>query len=391
MPGLVLYCMGSPFRRVARVEFVYGASSVQALDPVAPLLDADVYDNVGVVFVPDIYSVWPEVGLFPRVTTYREVLEGLEEFMGRKCGIRLAPRMCGRVRFFAVPWSGVMGAWRFTGWLGDALMFMAYRVAEVISERRPSTVYVVWGEDTHPALGWAVGAAGLLASALAGAGYKLVYAEPRPYPAEKGAESILYDVEELDWMAAARRLAGMCCGAGGGRLLEARTPKAARLARLDAVSSSRDYSYTLATCRFYCEGMLLPLLYQACGAQDPLSKLARLLGDAVEAYVAATELHKKVVGGNLVHHLTVNLHSLQTLVGGVALEAAILHELRRRGLSCEQLYREGLEERVVREVASLLGLRGDSTPAECVEARDGRIRLAEGCMAKLRRSLSAQG
>jgi hypothetical protein len=395
--GVVAYCMGSPFRRVPRVEYVYGGVSVQALDPVAPLVEGEVYDNVGVVFVPDIYSVWPDVGLFPRVSGYDEVLGGLEEFMARKCGVRLSPGMCGRVRFRVVPWSGVMGAWRFTGLLGDATLFMVHGLLEVLEGvPRVSSVYALMGEDTHPALGMGVVWASMAVSSLYNAVFRLVYAEPRPYPAEKGAESILYDAAALDATGAAVRLSWEARLPARARLLEPRTPKAARRLGGGGVFSG-EYAdavrLTLASLAFFRRGMLLPLVYQACGARDPLGKVRGVVSQAVDAYVGMSELHKKIVGGNLVHHLTVNLDVLLGFLAGASLEAVVLKLLGERGVSCEELYGKGVPSGLLGELASRLQLPGDSTPEECVEAVDERARLREGCLSRLRRTVlrEAQG
>jgi hypothetical protein len=390
--GIAVYCMGSPFRKVPRVEYVYSGVAVQALDPIAPLVEGEVYDNKGVVFVPDIYSVWPEVGLFPKVSSYDELLEGFEEFLARKCSIRLSPAMCKRVSFKVIPWSGVMGAWRFTGLLGDAMLFMAYSMIELADQFAPiSTVYVVVGEDTHPALAIGLSWASMAVAALTSANYKLLYAEPRPFPVEKGAESILYDMLELDYLEAARKLAHETStrSQSAFKLLKPRTPKAARFVgeailpkdQLEAVKM------TVATLAFYERGMITPLIYQACGAKNPFSKLKTILTHAINVYIKATELHKKIVGGTLMHHLTVDINALLSLLAGSSLEAAILQILKDEGLGCEEVYENGIPVETLRKLTSKLSIVSDSTPSNCIEALGNRVRLAKGCLSKLRRNI----
>ncbi|WP_048061598.1 hypothetical protein [Hyperthermus butylicus] len=228
MPGAVLYAMGSPFRRLPRVEYVYGAASGEGLDPVAALLDDNVFDNIGLVFVADIYSVWPEVGVFPRATGYSEVVSGLEGFMSRRCGIRLSPRLCRRIVYRVVPWRGVMGGWRFTGGPGDALAYMVYGAASLVSSRRVDRVYVVLGEDEPSGLAWLAVYAGLVAAAAAGASLSIVAAEPRPFPAKGGRDRIeLTEVESYGWETVVRLLIERAAGVASGRLLVPRTPRVA--------------------------------------------------------------------------------------------------------------------------------------------------------------------
>ena len=387
MTGLAIYAMGSPFKRLPRVEYVYGAASGEGLDPVAPLLDDNMFDNHAIVFVADIYSVWPEVGAFPRAVSYREVRDTLREFMERRCGIRLSPRLCRRLDYHVVPWRGVMGAWRFTGGPGDALAYMFLAVAETVSSSgRLSTIYVVTGEDEPAGLARLAETAGLLASALTGAPLVIVSSEPRPYPPEHKRPLVeLVEAEQLEpWQATGLLVYRAAIGAKARRLLESRTPKGIAARRF----SSEEIELTLASLAFARRGYLLPLAYQACGAGDPIGKLAAILSRAVELYEESTQLSKKPIGGTLVHHVGFNTAAVLALAAGAAVEAAVLRSIGRQ--ACEELYSNGLSTDALEKIRSAYGYPGpDATPRKCITESNGRLRLAEGCLKKLRQTVLA--
>ncbi|WP_048061599.1 hypothetical protein [Hyperthermus butylicus] len=130
---------------------------------------------------------------------------------------------------------------------------------------------------------------------------------------------------------------------------------------------------------------MVPLIYSACNAGDPLAKLFSGLGEAIEAYSAASQLSKKPVGGTLVHHLGFELGGVAGFAAGAAVEAAVL---RVTGNVCDQVYSDGVDSSIVERAAKLLGFPGDATPRSCLAASaGGGLRLIEGCLRRLRDSV----
>ncbi|ALL00592.1 hypothetical protein Pyrde_0542 [Pyrodictium delaneyi] len=377
MPGLAVYVMGSPFRRSEKLEYVYGAAAAEALDPVAPLLDPNVYDSTGLVLVPDIYSVWPQVSAFPRSESYSEVLEKLQSYMERHCGLRLPLSACRRTVYRAVPWRGVMGGWRFTATPGDALAFTLYAVLETVqqSRRPPSVIRVLLDEEGHSALQALSLEAAAAAAALIGAGLEAVAAEQRPYPAKRGDAVELIEYMSMDSIGALRYTVSLAPGKLPKRMLEPRTPKGR------APAPGREQLLTLLSLLFARRRWLLPLTYSACGAGDPAGKLTKLLHRAIEAYIAATQLSKKKIGGIMMHHLGFQLEAVRALAAGAAVEAAAARTIRSL-YDCEDVYRKGLPSRVLEALEEVLG--PDDTPRECLEEGEAGPRLREGCLRKLR-------
>lgn len=375
--------MGSPFRRSERLEYVYGAAAAEALDPVAPLLDPNTYDNTGLVLVPDIYSVWPQVGAFPRSEAYSEVVEKLRGYMERHCGLRLPLSACRRTSYHVVPWRGVMGGWRFTAAPGDALAFMLYAVLETArqSRRPPESVYVVLDEEGHSALQALSLEAAAAAAALLGARLEAVAAEQRPYPARRGDTVELVEYASMDWLQAARYLMSLAPSKPPKRLLEPRTPRGR------APAPGREHTLTLISLLFARRRWLLPLAYSACGAGDPAAKLAGILRGAVDAYTAATQLSKKRIGGVLAHHLVFPAEVVRALAAGAAVEA-VAARLIRELYGCEDVYRRGLPPRVLEALEERLG--PDDTPRECLGEGEAGPRLREGCLRRLRETVAEE-
>ena len=188
MQGILIYPEGSPFKRTRRAEYRYGAVSVEADEPYAPVIapEADAADKA-LALVPDIYMVWPEVGAATGAESYSHALEMLEDYMQRSCSRRLPPRLCTRVAYAAVPWSGEMGGWRFNAAPGDHILHTLAAAARLAAEAqesrpRPRRVYILYSEEQHPAQHASARPAALLAAASLHATLVELVQEPQPYP-----------------------------------------------------------------------------------------------------------------------------------------------------------------------------------------------------------------
>ncbi len=382
MPGLVVYAMGNPFRRQRRVEYVYGPSSAESIDPYAPLVNDEVYDNEGIVLVADIYSVWPEVGAFPHSQTYSEVVEKLEAYMTRTCSLRLTPRLCRRVAFIPVPWRGLMGGWRFTGTPGDTLLAAVYGMLARLGagSKKVNTVYYVLDDEEGPAFKHVGLEAAKLLATLLGANLKLVAAEPKPYPMPSNPVIVVDDVETIDGTQLLRMLIHSL-GKPPLNPLQQVTPR--RVLRLRKLEK---YVLTIASALMATKGYLIPLFYQACGARNPISKTVNILDAVFKAYMEATELSKKPVGGILRHHLSVNPTAIKALIAGAAIESRVLDEMRAVGVDCEEVYSGGVPKRLLERLEENL-MVADKTPHTCLAEGSGTVRLREGCLRRLRESL----
>ncbi|KSW11747.1 hypothetical protein CF15_02735 [Pyrodictium occultum] len=384
MPGLAVYAMGSPFKRLPRLEFVYGAASAEALDPLAALLDPNVYDNRGLVLVPDVYSVWPQVGAFPRSQSYREVLDRLQDYMVRRCGLRLGTVACARASYATVPWRGLMGGWRFTGLPGDAhaAVLSALLAAALRERRRPGTVYVVLGEEGHGALQAVVLEAAAATAALLGARLEAVAAEPRPFPAETRQVVELHAYSSTGWSGCLLHTLSLAPEEPlPWRLLEPRTPRGR------PPPPSREELLTLQSLVMARRRWLVALVYSGCGAWDPASKLHGIISRALEAYIDATQLSKRKVGGTVAHHLGFNHGMVRALAAAAAAEAAALRSLGGPA-ACEQVYRRGVPREALKRLEALLG--PDATPSECLEEAQHGPKLRDGCMKRLRAEAAEQ-
>ena len=383
MPGLVVYAMGSPFKRQPVVEYVYGPASVEALDPYTPLLVEEVYDNKAIVLVADIYSVWPEVGAFPHSETYTEVLDRLEKFMEKTCSRRASPRICRRVSFKPVPWHGLMGAWRFTATFGDTTLFTLKAIVELGGAPRTRKIYFVVDEEGDAALKLVALRAVELAATILGAEASIVVSEPKPYPLPSKPTVELHDYETIEPTALLRR--ELAVGVKPPKNpLKTVTP-AARLKPDKRLLEA--YQLTTLTAVMASNSMITPLFYQACGARDPLGKLKNMLRTLAEAYTTATQLSKKPVGGVLRHHVAVDAEAVRALALGTAIERLALNTLKSTGIDCTQVYSDGVDVEAVEKLEETLKTK-DKTPQPCLKRRDNKLALQEGCLKKLRTQLS---
>jgi hypothetical protein len=380
-----VYTLWNPFRKLPRLEYVYGVASEEGLDPIAPLLDDNVYDNYALVLVPDIYSVWPEVGAIPRSTSYGEVLDKLASYMRRSCTIRLKPRLCRRITYRVVPWRGVMGSWRFTASPPDALAYILHEMLEAAASLATlRTIYAVLDDEGDSSLKQLMVDATKLAAAALKAEVHIVAAEPRPYPAPRRAVAELSDYRTYKSTTLIRVLMS--------ELLDQTIPPSPLRPVTPRGASFRvsrdveeDYELTVASVLMAKQGLLVPLFYQACGAKDPIAKLRRVLAKLRGVYEAATELSKKIVGGTLRHHVAFIYEATSALALGAALERMSL-ELLGGPRACEALYRDGVEEDAIAELEEALGVK-DVTPTDCVERIGSRLHLKPGCLKAIRRKL----
>jgi len=372
MPGIALSVMVNPFKRLPRYEYVYGPASYEALDPVAPLLDDAVYDNLGLVVLGDQYSVWPETGIFPKVTEYREVLDRLRDHVRRKCSIRLSPRLCRRVDYVVAPWSQLVGGWRFAAAPGDAEAFVAHSLVRLIARsKRIDRITVVLDSEADTGLSYVALTAARHIAALAGTELVITVAEPRPYPPSEGASINIVELGAEEPLLILRSLTAIMTGQAIRKpLLEPRTPLGAKKYRYTEGEETR---LTLVSAAALARNYITLLAYQACGAKNPVAKLEQLLRDAIEHYVAATQLVKKRVGGNVVHHLVFNTVKLRAIILGATAENLALREVTKRQ-DCDEVYDKGVSTEAIRGLEEKLGAI-DATPQGYVAEENGYKRI----------------
>ncbi|BEP18142.1 hypothetical protein PYJP_14940 [Pyrofollis japonicus] len=386
--GIVIYVSDNPFRRAPRAEYKYGAVSDEGVDPVAPLLNEALYDNIGFIVVPDTHSVWPEVGAFPKSTSYREVIDKLKEAATRRCSIRLSPRTCRRVHYVVVPWSRIVGGWAFDAYPADALALALSEILETILEKRPKlridTVYVVIGGTEEPFLKSLSIRLGELLAALTHSKLVILGTEQPPYPTTKepiievreaekheALQVLLAQLELIDAEKAIRN-----------KLLVPRTPLGAR--RYGGRPEPREIELTVLSALAAKKSYYILLPYQACGSLDPLRKIATILAESASTYIDETRLHKKRVGGTVVHHLGFNIDKLRSLILGAAVEQLVLKTMVSS--TCSELYSAGMDTTIINKISSMFG-KQDATPKECIKGEENKVSLQEGCVRKLRNTL----
>ena len=359
MPGIALSVMVNPFKRLPRYEYVYGPASYAALDPIAPLLDDTVYDDLGLVVLGDQYSVWPETGIFPKASEYREVLDKLRDYARRKCSIRLSPRLCRRVDYVVAPWTQLVGGWRFTAAPSDAEAFIAHSLVELVSRnKRIDRVIVVLDPEADTGLSYVALIAARQVAALVGADFVTAVAEPRPYPPGEKTSIRIIELDGEDMLSTLRHLSPTTIEQAIRKpLLEPRTPLGAKRHQY---TESEEIKLTIISATALAKNYLTLLAYQACGAKNPVAKLRQLLRNATGHYVAATQLVKKQIGGNIVHHLVFNPVKLRAIILGAAAENLALREITKRQ-DCEELYDKGVSIETIRSLEEKLKAR-DATP-----------------------------
>ncbi|GEM_PF-4890802 len=386
MPDLVVYVSGSPFKRTRRAEYRYTPVSVEAEEPIAPLLEPEVYDAHGLVLVADVYSVWPEVGGH-RATSYREMLHVLEAYMGRSCGRRLPVRLCGRVTYRVHPWMGEAGGWRLNGSPGDAALYAVLHVAHALlgqleapRGRRPRRIYSVYTEEQHPWQARVQELAAQLAAAALQAELVEAVQWPQPYP--RGRTPPLIDTVEHRRLAPATALARLLAEPRPrpGPLLSPRGPHAPRPPR--RAEEAAQLSAAAALMARGC--MATALAAAAAAAENPLERLASALREAALAYEEATRLSKKRAGGMVAHSLEAGYDAVAAAAAGAAAMQAVLERLSMLGWEP----REPLTPRQLGAVLELLGCGRDETPESCTErSPGGRLWLRPGCLRRLREAV----
>ncbi len=178
-----------PFVGFRVAEYRFRLVYREGVHPVVAVLDEYGLDGEGVWFVPDTASVWPEAGLFPRVYSYDELLEGLRSVVARKCVGLFGSSVCGRLRVAVFPWFGLFGGWRFTGWFEDAVVFMAYHLAELVKQEGEVNVVVQDGVNSLEVLALVEAIRAL------GGRARLLYAARHPVPWEKRRPPVLEVLE----------------------------------------------------------------------------------------------------------------------------------------------------------------------------------------------------
>jgi len=382
VPSLVVYTSGSPFRRTRRAEYRYPPVSVEAEEPVAPLLEPGIHDAHGLILVPDVYAVWPEVGGH-RATSYREMKRLLEAYMQRSCSRRLPARLCSRIAYRAHPWMGEMGGWTFDARPGDATLYAALHVVEVLAEqlnlprgRRASRVYTLYSEEQHP---WQARLQELAAAAAAATlEAELVEAVQWPHPYPRGKTAPLIEAIEhrrLDASTALRRLLAEPVPRAA-PLLKTRGPHTLRIPRRPQETAAR-----LAAATQLARGCMLTALATAASTEEkPIGRLRAALQSAAAAYEDATALSKKRGGGRVSHGLEASHDAVVAALTGAALLHSVAAVLSRQGWRPGTPLREGLLLRI----GGLLGCSRDATPEACIQSSPGGGReLRRGCLEKL--------
>jgi len=291
--GLVVYAAPNPFRRRVSVEYGYGGVYVESQYPIAPLVEA--LDAYALVLVEDLYSVWPQAKIFPRISAYRELVRGLEAYMERSCTLRLPPKACMKTVYRVVPSLGVMGAWEFSADPYDTLLFTLAHTATLALRLAPERIIAVIDQEA-PAMTQtlSVAAAAAWAHAL-GKRLETVYAPARPYPPGEHA------YQEL-WELPTPLCPTPCTQEEGSEGLEILVPKPntriEKITRKIAVINKK-FMHTLQA--------------GDQGSHERAKTLAQLLEEAINLYIEATVLLKKKKGGKIYHTVRANPQALVKL------------------------------------------------------------------------------
>jgi len=370
---LVVAGLWNPFDRRPRVRYVYGFSKIVTGEAFAALLDPELYpDSRAVVFVADVFSVWPEAGVFPHVSSYREAVEGLSRVMPRKCEAFAPPSVCGRVSFKVFPWWGVKGGWFFDARPQDAGFAVLAELLEFVADMKPSRILVVSGGwRTLPGLdpilqrASVAAAAGLSAQTVVEVCTVIAEEPPFPYPRKGQPELDIvelvceeYSSERLVKSLPLLRSPGnMYPYVTRGRIgLEQRRVLERGLKQLEEVVL---HAATVYAAIAY--GLPLLYAYEACGAPDePLKLLARTAKAVLEAYIDSTTLAKKSVGGVVGHPVTLNYRLLEWLAH---VYPAANKKLLPDSRVCRELYAKGLTLDQIAEILRKLAPHVREDPA----------------------------
>ena len=417
---LVVAGLWNPFDRRPRVRYVHGFSGVVAGEAFAALLDPELYpDSRAIVFVADVFSVWPEAGVFPHASLYREVIEGFSKVMPRRCEAFAPPSICGRVGFKVFPWWGVKGGWLFDARPQDAGFAILAELLEFVADMRPSRIVVVSGgwrslPGLDPIIQRASTAAAAGLSAQAAVEVCTVIAEEPPFPFPRRGQPEL-DIVEL----ACERYSPDKLTRS---LLSLQPPESMRpymtrgRMRLEqrkvlergAKQLEELVLHAVATYAAIVHGLPLLYAYEACGVpEDPLKLLAKAAKAVLEAYVDSTTLAKKAVGGTVGHPVTLNYRLLEWLAH--VYPAANRKLLPNLDKTCEELYTKGLTLDQITEILRRLSphvhedpttVEPRATPPETLQpladleasekTMDNRLKLSKKILNTLRRKALQQ-
>lgn len=417
---LVVAGLWNPFDRRPRVRYVYGFSRIVAGEAFVALLDPELYpDSRAIVFVADVFSVWPEAGVLPRATSYREVIEGLGKVMPRRCEAFAPPSICGRVSFKVFPWWGAKGGWFFDARPQDAGFAILAELLEFVVGMRPSRIVVVsggWrslpGLDPIVQRASAAVAAGLSAQAVVEV--CTVIAEEPPFPFPRRGQPELDMVELVCEKHSPSKLARSLLSLQPPETMRSHivrgrvSPEQRKALERGAKPLEELVLHAAATHAATVYGLPLLYAYEACGApENPLKLLARAAKAMLEAYVDSSTLAKKPVGGAVGHPATLNYRLLEWLTHVYPIANRKL--LPDPDKVCEELYTRGLTLDQIAEILRKLSphihedpttVEPRATPPETLQSLadleasektvDNRFKLSKKMLDTLRRKALQQ-
>ncbi len=394
MKNLVLYILPNPFTERRVVEFEYNGVSSTSIAAISPFFDKRYFNNVIIIAVPDTYSVWPEVGAFPKSRTYNDVLERLQDHLYKKCSF-LHKMYCRNAYYIPIPWRGSVGGWQFSSTPGDVTLFFIRGVFEAIKEISPPQDYqhtpvervvIVYDERVPPLLSTLLYRVGLLVSSITRTYLELVYPEPLQYPVDlrKPPRVKLEILEEQDHRDAIRVVLSMIPS----RVGEVFSRKVFIKSKKPLNSSlAKTIEYTEISALFAKNGMTIPLVYNTCGsAINPVSKGVDVLDTLYTLYVENTLLQKKEVGGKIVHGISINQSQLLLFLAGISIENTVLSKLREAGIECNDIYNEGVPFSLLKDINNELGIR-QYIENKYIEIKNNKILLKPGSLKKLRKQV----
>ncbi len=239
------------------MEYCFGAVCKKSLTPYDVIADPYVSTHsVLLLLVPDTYSVWPEAGIFPHVYSYGELIERLEQKVKSKLSAILSPSLAGKARVAIYPSRGFLGGWRFTASPHESILFISYHIARLCVEEGCTKVTLVVDNNIEAIHSSLLLLSLPLVKKLSKARVEVAVTETEPIPYTPRSYISIEVVEPL-------------------------------IQPLDSIIEARD-----------ARGKVI-----AVWSEYELN----IIREIIEDYVEKTILHKKTVGGEVIHSLRIRL------------------------------------------------------------------------------------
>ncbi len=397
MKNLVLSILPNPFIEKKMIEYEYSSVSSTSIAAVSPFLDKRFFNNIVVVAVPDTYSVWPEVGAFPRSKTYREVLGFLLNYLSRKCYF-LHQLYCRDAYYVPIPWRGYVGKWQFSSALGDIILFFSKGVFDSIEniyslrEHKDALlerIVIVYEDKISSVLNTLLYHFGLIVSSITKTQLEIVYSEPLQYPVDwrKPPRLKLEILDEYSYKTSIKTILSLAP-----EKIEKIFSEKVFVAdkKLQDPLLLRTIKYTQISAIFAKQGMITPLIYNTCSsATTPISKGREVLHTLYTVYIENTLLRKKEVGGKIVHGISINYPQLLLFLAGIGVENIVLRKMREIDMKCNNIYNEGIPLKLLESIRNELNI-SYNIENKYIEIKNDKVLLTPGSLKKLRKHLLNQ-